>query len=108
MDQMNKFGQDSMDMALNSFGAWTKDAQAIASEVADYSKKAFEDSAAAWEKLIGAKSLEKALEVQNQYLKSSYEDFIAQSTKLGELYVDLAKEAYKPLEGMLAKTAAMK
>ena len=108
MDQMNKFGQDSMDMALNSFGAWTKNVQAMASEVADYSKKAFEESAAAWEKLIGAKSVEKAMEVQNEYLKSSYEDFIAQSTKLGELYVDLAKEAYKPFEGMLAKTAAMK
>ena len=48
------------------------------------------------------------MEVQNEYLKSSYEDFIAQSTKLGELYVDLAKEAYKPFEGILAKTAAMK
>ena len=108
MDQMDKFGQDSMDMALNSFGAWTKNVQAMASEVADYSKKAFEDSAAAWEKLIGAKSVEKAMKVQNEYLKSSYEDFIAQSTKLGELYVDLAKEAYKPFEGMLAKTAAMK
>ncbi len=108
MDQMNKFGQDSTDMALNSFGAWTTNVQAMASEVADYSKKAFEDSAAAWEKLIGAKSVEKAMEVQNEYLKSSYEDFIAQSTKLGELYVDLAKEAYKPFEGMLAKTAAMK
>ncbi len=108
MDQMNKFGQNSMDMALNSFGAWTKNAQAIASEVADYSKKAFEDAAAAWEKLIGARSLEKASEIQNAYLKSSYEDLIAQSTKLGELCVDLAKEAYKPLEGMLAKAAAMK
>ncbi len=108
MDQMNKFGQNSMDMALNSFGAWTKNAQAIASEVADYSKKAFEDSAAAWEKLIGVKSLQKALEVQNEYLKSSYEDFIAQSTKFGELYVDLAKVAYKPFEGMRAKTAAVK
>jgi phasin family protein len=108
MDQMNKFGQDSMDVALNSFGAWTKNAQAIASDVADYSKKAFEDSAAAWEKLIGAKSLEKVLEVQNEYLKSSYENFIAQSTKFGELYVDLAKEAYKPFEGMRAKTAAVK
>ncbi len=108
MDQTNKFGQDSMDIALNSFGAWTKNAQAIASEVADYSKKAFEDSAAAWEKLIGAKSLEKAIEVQNEYLKSSYEGFIAQSTKLGELYVDLAKGAYKPFEGVLAKAAAIK
>jgi len=108
MDQMNKFGKDSMDVALNSFGAWSKNAQGLASEVADYSKKSFEDTAAAWEKLIGAKSLEKAMEVQSEYLKSSYEDFIAQSTKLGELYVDLAKEAYKPFEGVLAKAAAMK
>jgi phasin family protein len=107
MDQMNKFGKDSMDVALNSFGAWSKNAQAIASEVADYSKKSFEDTAAAWEKLIGAKSLEKAMEAQSEYLKSSYEDFIAQSTKLGELYVDLAKEAYKPFEGVLAKAAAI-
>ncbi len=107
-DQMHKFGKDSMDMAMTSFGAWTKNAQAIASEVADYSKKSFEDSTAAWEKLMGAKSLEKAMEVQSEYLKSSYEDLVAQSTKLSELYVDLAKEAYKPFEGVLAKASAMK
>ena len=43
-DQMQKFGKDSMDMAMASFGAWTKNAQAIATEVADYSKKSFEGS----------------------------------------------------------------
>ncbi len=107
-DQMNKLGKDSMDMALTSFGAWTKNAQAIAAEVADYSKKSFEGSAAAWEKLMGTKSLDKAMEVQSEYLKSSYEDFVAEATKLGELYTDLAKEAYKPFEGVLAKTSAMK
>lgn len=107
-DPMHMFGKDSMDMAMTSFGAWTKNAQAIASEVADYSKKSFEDSAAAWEKLMGAKSPEKAMEVQNEYFKSSYEDFVARSTKLGELYVDFAKEAYKPFEGMLAKATATK
>jgi len=106
-DQMQKFSKDSMDMAMASFGAWTKKAQAIASEVADYSKKSFEGSTAAWEKLMGAKSVETAMEVQNEYLKSSYEDFVAQSTKLGELYADFAKEAYKPFEGVMAK-AAMK
>ena len=107
-DQMQKFSKDSMDIALASLGAWTKNAQAIASEVADYSKRSFEDSAAAWEKLMGAKSLEKAMEVQSEYLKSSYEDFVAQSTKLGELYADFAKETYKPFEGMLTKASAMK
>jgi phasin family protein len=107
-DQMQKMSKDSMDMAMASFGTWTKNAQAIATEVADYSKKSFEGSAAAWEKLLGAKSLEKAMEVQSEYLKSSYEDFVAQSTKLSELYTDLAKEAYKPFEGVMAKASGMK
>jgi phasin family protein len=107
-EEMQKLGKDSMDMAMNSFGAWTKSAQAIAVEVADYSKKSVEDSAAAWEKLVGAKSLEKAMEVQSEYLKSSYQDFVTEATKLGELYADLAKEAYKPFEGVLAKASAMK
>src|ERR1700675_1272431 len=102
-DEINKLGKDSMEMAMNSFGAWSKSAQAIATEVADYSKKSVEGSAAHWEKLIGAKSVEKALEVQSEYLKSSYEGFVAEATKLGELYVDFAKEAYKPFESAYAK-----
>jgi phasin family protein len=107
-DQMQKFSKDNMDMAMASFGAWTKNAQAIASEFADYSKKSFEESTAALEKLMGAKSLEKAMEVQSEYLKSSYEGFVAEATKLGELYVDFAKEAYKPFEGVMAKASVMK
>jgi phasin family protein len=97
-----------MDMALASFGAWSKNAQAIATEVADYAKKSFEESTSAWERLLAAKSPEKAMEVQSEYLKSSYEDFVAESAKLSELYADLAKEAYKPFESVMAKTSAMK
>jgi phasin family protein len=107
-EDMQKFGKNNMDMALTTLGAWTKGAQAIAVEVVDYSKKSAESSAAAWEKLMAAKSLEKAIEVQTEYLKSSYEDFVAGATKLGELYVDLAKQAYKPLEGAFATASAMK
>jgi len=102
-EEMQKFGKDSMETALASLGAWTKNAQAIAVEVVDYSKKSIEDSTAAWERLMGAKTLEKAMEVQSEYLKSSYEDFVAEAAKLGELYVDLAKEIYQPFENALAK-----
>jgi phasin family protein len=77
-------------------------------QIADYSKKSFEESTAVLEKLMGAKSLEKAMEVQSEYLKSSYEDFVAQSTKLSELYAGLAKEAYKPFEGVIAKASSIK
>ena len=107
-DEMNKLGKDSMDMAMNSFGAWSKSGQAIVAEVVDYSKKSVEGSAAHWEKLIGVKSLEKAVEVQSEYLKSSYEGFVAEATKLSELYLDFAKESYKPFENAYAKVSAMK
>jgi phasin family protein len=107
-DEMQKFGKDGMDMALTSFGAWSKSAQAIAAEVADYSKKSMTGSTAAWEKLLGAKTLERVMEVQSEYLKTAYQDFVAEATKLGELYADLAKETYKPLEGALAKASSIK
>jgi phasin family protein len=107
-EDMQKFGKDSMAMAMSSLGTFSKSAQAIAVEVVDYSKKSVEGSAAAWEKLLGAKSLETAMAVQSEYLKSSYEDFVAEATKLGELYVDLAKEANKPIEGALAKVTVVK
>ena len=105
-DEFQKFGSDGMDVMLRQFGVLSKGAQAIASEVADYSKEAFENTAAATEKLFSAKSLEKAIEVQSDFLKTSYEGFVARSSKFSELYVDLAKETYKPLEGYFAKTGA--
>ncbi len=107
-DPMQKFGKEGMDMAMASFGAWSKNAQAIATELTDYSKKYFEDSAVAMEKLMGAKSLETAMAVQSEYLKSAYENFVAQSTRISELYAGLAKEAYKPFENVLGKSPMMK
>ncbi len=104
-EDFQKFGKEGMDVAMSSFGVWSKGAQAIAAEIADYSKKSVEESAAVWEKLLSAKTPDKALEVQSAYLKSSYEDFVAEATKIGELYVDLAKEAYKPFEGAFARAA---
>jgi hypothetical protein len=105
-DEFQKFGNQGVDVALKQFGAFSKSVQAIASEVADYSKEAFETTAIAAESLLGAKTLEKAIEVQSGFLKASYEGFVARSGKFGELYADLVKEAYKPLEGYFAKAAA--
>jgi phasin family protein len=103
LEDLQQVGKENMDIAMKSFGAVSKSAQAIAVEVTDYSKKAFEEGSAALEKLFGAKSLEKAIELQTEYAKAAYEGFVAEATKIGELYADLAKESYKPFETMMAK-----
>lgn len=108
IDEMQQFGKENVDATMRSFGVLSKSMQAIAVEMADYSKKVFEQGTAATEKLFGSKSLDKAFEVQSEYVKSAYEGFVAEATKLGELYADLAKEAYKPFENQLGKVAAVK
>lgn len=102
-DEMQKMSKDSMDMAMEAFGSMTKGFQAIAAEVADYQKKSFEEGSAAVEKLVASKSLDKAFEAQTDYVKSSYEGFVGEMTKIGEMVTDMSKDAYKPYEGMLGK-----
>ena len=108
LEDMQKLSKDNVDATLKSFGALSKGFQAIAVEMADYSKKIFEDGSAAAEKLVGAKSLDKAIEVQSDYVKAAYESFVSQSAKLGELYAGLAQEAYKPFESYVTKASATK
>jgi len=103
-EDLQQVSKDNVDVALKAMGTWSKGTQAIAVEVADYSKKAFEDSTAALEKLFGVKSLDKAIEVQTEFAKSAYEGFVAKASKISELYADLAKETYKPFEVLMAKT----
>ena len=103
-DDVQKYGKDNMDATMKAWGHVSKSVQAIAAEAADYSKKSFEEGSAAMEKLLGAKSLDKAMEVQSDYFKTSYEHFVAQATKVGELYAGMAQEAYKSFEATMGKT----
>ena len=103
-EEFQRYGKEHMDTTLKAWGQVSKGVQAIAAETADYSKKSFEEGSAAMEKLLGAKSFDKAMEIQTAYAKTAYEGFVAQATKLGELYADIAKESYKPFEAIVSKT----
>ncbi|MTI16398.1 phasin family protein [Rhodobacteraceae bacterium RKSG542] len=102
-ESMQKLGKENMDVALESFGAMSKGMQAITAEMADYSKKSVEESGAAFEKFAAAKSLDKLFEAQTNFAKSSYESFVGEFTKIGEMYADMARDAYKPYEGSIKK-----
>ena len=105
-EDYQKYAKEQMDALSTTSTGLTRTVQQIATEASDYSKKSLEQGAAALEKLFGAKSLEKAFEIQSEYAKGAYEAFVAQATKMGDLYTTLAKDAFKPMEGALAKANA--
>ncbi len=86
---------------MKMFGEWNKGWQAIAAEMTDYTKRSFEDGSATFEKLLSARSLEQAVEIQTNFAKRAYDEYMHQMTKIGGMYAELAKEAYRPVERAL-------
>lgn len=102
-DDFQKIAKDNLDKQIASFTALQKSAQSMASEIADYSKRAFEANSAVLEKLAGAKSLEKAVEIQSEFAKSAYEGLVQHLTKVSTIATDAAKDAYKPIEAAMSR-----
>ena len=105
-DEVQRAGKKGFDAAVSAFGEANKGFQAIAAEITAYSKKSLEDGTRAFEQLRGAKSFQQALEIQSQYARTAYETYVAELSKLGEMYAGLTRNAYKPIEQAAAKAGS--
>jgi phasin family protein len=105
-EEFQTTSKDGFEAAVRALAEVNKGLEAIAAKFTDYSKKSFEDGTRAFEQLIGAKSVQQAVEIQSQFAKKAYDTFIAEMSKLGEMYVALARVAYKPVEQALVKKGA--
>ena len=90
-----KTTNDTLNATTRSFEGATRVTQEIATQIADYSKRSFEQGSKTMEKLLTTKSPDKAFEVQAEYAKAAYESYVSHATKLGQLYTDLAQETFK-------------
>ena len=102
-EEFQKFSKQQLDAVNAAAASVAKGMQEIATESSDYSKKAFASSSATVEKLLGAKSVETAVQIQTDYAKSIYEGFVAQANKINEIYIKLATDAFKPVEAAITK-----
>jgi hypothetical protein len=102
-DDLQKLAKANMDASMKSFDLMAKNVQTIATEMTDYTKRSVENSTRAFEKLVGAKSVDQMMQVQSEYAKAAYDDYFAEATKLGKLCADIGTEAFKPYEGFTAK-----
>ena len=78
--------------------------QTIANAYTDYTKKSFQETGSFVEKLMAVRSFDKAIEVQTEFARQAYANFVAESQKICELYSELAKQIiFRPWEGFAAK-----
>jgi phasin family protein len=78
--------------------------QTIANAYGDFTMKSLEETRSFVEKLTGVRSLDKAMEVQTEFAKQACQTFVAESEKIRGLHRELAKQIFKPLESIIAKS----
>ena len=102
LDNIQHAENGQLDAITIGLASYTTIFQAIVAEGTDYTKKSAEIRVAFVEKLVGAKSLDTVIQIQSEYAKTSYAAFVAHAAKMGELYSDLAKAAFRPVEPCLS------
>ena len=105
-EDFQKLSKQQLEAATAFATTITKGLQDIAAETADFSKQALASSSEVVEKLLGAKSVETAVQIQTDYAKSAYEGFVAKSTKINEIFTKVSAEAIKPAQEAFAAVSA--
>lgn len=97
-DQFLTYGKETAEACAKSASAAGKGAETIHNELYAFSKKSIEDGITAAKALMGAKSVHEALELQSDFAKSAFDDYIGQVSKFGEIFASAAKDSLEPLQ----------
>ncbi len=98
-DAFVTYGKDNAEAAMKSATTAGKGIETINGEIYSYSKQSIEDSVAATKAVLGSKSVHEAFEFQTDYVKSAFEAYIAEMSKITELATTTTKDSYAPFKG---------
>jgi phasin family protein len=101
-EQLQQHAKEQGDAAMASANDLAASVQAITAAYSEYTKKALADGSEFMTRLATLKTPSDVMALQSEYAKTAYESFLAETKKISELYADLSKQAYKPLEGFAA------
>lgn len=80
-------------------------AEALTQEAADFGKKALENASAAFKSFAAVKSPTELLQLQSDFARSSFDNAIAEASKLSEAWVKLAGDMFQPISSRYAVAA---
>jgi hypothetical protein len=97
-EDIQRFRDTQVTSVVLTYQSVAKSLQLIAAETNAYSNNAVETWASFLERLLGAKSLDLVIQLQTEYTREAFADFVTQTRKMRELYSSLAKEMFRSVE----------
>ena len=106
--EFSKFGQETLGVYMKAGEIFVKGAENIGQAYFKLAKNTAERNAEAAKAVLAAKTLNDVVDVQNDFARESYQTLCSEGTKISELSLKVAHEAFEPLkeqmEGSIEKT----
>ena len=97
-DQLMTFGKDNTEAVIKAATVCGKGFESMNGHIFAYARKTLEDGMTATKAVMGAKSLDEALQLQSEYGKNAFQEYVDEMAKFGEMALSVAKDAAIPLQ----------
>jgi len=102
-DEFASLGRASIDASIAASEAFFKGYEAINSHMMELSKSAINQTVNATQAVFAAKNVQEAAQIQSEFLQAGVSKAVEESTKLGELSLQAANQAFAPLNAQISK-----
>ncbi|MFA6116255.1 MAG: phasin family protein [Sphingomonas sp.] len=104
-EEANEFSKGNIEAIVESGKIAAKGFESFGQDAADYSRKQFEGATAALKSLSTIKSPTDFFKLQSDYVRSSFDSIVAQTSKNTEAMLKLAGEVAQPISNRVALAA---
>jgi phasin family protein len=96
-EEMTELSKGNVEALVASTKVVAKGLETVGQEVAEYSRKSFEDASAALKSFTEVKSATDFFRLQSDFARSQFDGLVAESSKLSETMIKLAGDVAEPL-----------
>ncbi len=96
-EEMTELSKGNVEAMVASTKIVAKGLETVGQEVAEYSRKSFEDASAALKSFTEVKSATDFFRLQSDFARSQFDGLVAESSKLSETMIKLAGDVAEPL-----------
>ena len=97
MADMAAFSKENVDAFVVASTLYAKGFENVGKAWYALTQETVEASAAVAKALLGAKTLKEAVDLQTDFAKTTFDKYVAESTKLSEMSIKVANEAIQPI-----------
>lgn len=96
-EELTELGKGNVEALVASTKIAAKGLETVGQEVAEYSRKSFEDASAALKSFAEVKSPTDFFRLQGEFARTQFDSLVAESSKLSETFVRLAGDVAEPI-----------